>query len=90
MVFAHELVYCDHVGQTKIEFMFEVDCTSLSYFAFLVPCTHPQVGSEEVTVPFVLSRIFCEILPCLEDVLTQRCGPAASAAGFRCSAIIHG
>ncbi|CAM9811589.1 unnamed protein product, partial [Sphacelaria rigidula] len=53
-------------------------------------CLKASVGSEEVTVPFVLSRIFCEILPCLEDVLTQRCGPAASAAGFRCSAIIHG
>lgn len=42
-----------------------------------------QVGSEEVTVPLVLSRVFSQILPTLEPVLSQRGGPCASATGFR-------
>lgn len=46
-----------------------------------VPCS--QTGTEEVTVPLVLSRLFHQILPSLEPVLAQRGGASATATGFR-------
>ena len=52
------------------------------FFFFLVVCrSHRlQIGSEEVTVPLVLSRVFHQILPALEPVLLSQSGETCGSA----------
>lgn len=43
----------------------------------------PQIDTEEVTVPLVLSRLFHQIIPSLPPVLVERGGAPVSATVFR-------
>ncbi len=60
-------------------------CPSSAGLRAFVPAygPRPQIGTEEVTVPLVLSRVFHQILPSLAPVLAQRGGASATATGFR-------